>query len=59
MAQDRTVMAFRKRLKNRGYDFITIKHIQGIFYQVTAREPLAGAVVTKKLDYVEMSHMFR
>lgn len=47
MAQSITIMAFRKRLKKRGYSDISICwNAKKKLYKVTAVEPLAGKPVT-------------
>ena len=59
--QSSTVMAFRKRLKSRGYTDICIKRAEkhsDINYTVTAVEPLTRAVVSCEYDLGAM-HRFR
>jgi len=58
--QQPTVMAFRKRLKKRGYTKISIKRIKKTGnFMVTAVEPLAGVVVSREYSLVEMYNTFR
>jgi hypothetical protein len=60
MAQDITVMAFRKRLKGAGYTGISIcRRADGKGYQVQAIEPLAGKVIKTKMCLAEMNSLFR
>ena len=53
--QDNILLAFRKRLKNRGYYEISIKKVKSTeekdLYRLTCREPLSctSIEVTKKL----------
>ena len=56
--QSKTVMAFRKRLKNRGYSHIQIYSIidEPSFYYVSAVEPLFSRVVSGKLNEIQMYH---
>ena len=62
--QSPTIMAFRKRLSNRGYTDISIKremsyHLQSFFYLVIAREPLSNSFVRCKLTISDMDKKFR
>ena len=66
MAQSTTIMAFRKRLKGRGYTNISIiylaeetKNATQPQYCITAREPLAGEMVRRQCSELEMHYMFR
>lgn len=67
MAQNTTVMAFRKRLKKRGYEEISIKSYKGeenkviseILFMVTAIEPLSGNRVCRLCGYEFMNDSFR
>lgn len=53
------VMAFRKRLKKRGYSEVSIVKIKdSSSYKVKAIEPLAGVFVEVEYSEVEMSHAF-
>lgn len=59
--QHRILLAFRKRLKNRGYTNISIcrsKTIQDN-YIVTAREPLANVKVSIEYSLSTFSHLMR
>lgn len=58
--QDTIVMAFRKRLKKRGYSEISIyKRADGAAYDVTAREPLTGAKVSGIFTLSDMYRKFK
>lgn len=62
--QNRIVLAFRKRLKKRGYRDVSIVQIKyyGLFYGdylVRAVEPLAGTLVERKCDLDYMYRAFR
>jgi len=58
--QDTVIMAFRKRLKKRGYTEISIKKIKdSANYIVTAIEPLARLEVSIEYPIVGMHHSFR
>ena len=62
--QNHEVMAFRKRLKKRGYTKVSIfkDYENGRpngYYEVHANEPLAKTRVVVKLTPYEMYHMFR
>ncbi len=66
MAQSTDVMAFRKRLKSKGYKDISIiyqaeesKKVTQRIYSVTAREPLAGVIVRRQCSEIEMHFMFK
>jgi len=55
------IMAFRKRLKKRGYAEISIKRVEMSDkqnYIVRAVEPLSKTVVTCEYSLIGMSHMF-
>lgn len=60
MAQPVEVMAFRKRLRKRGYTAISILRDtnQGV-YRVSACEPLAGQRVETKMSYQDMYEAMR
>lgn len=56
------VMAFRKRLRNRGYRNISICEYwrtEGNGWLVSADEPLSGCRVEKVLSVTEILNMFR
>lgn len=58
--QNLVVLAFRKRLKKRGYLNISIHKVKGSDeYTVTAVEPLAGVQVSRRLDLFDMNQGFR
>lgn len=62
--QSITVMAFRKRLKIRGYSDISISRVyeDGRYidrYVITAFEPLAGSGVTTEMSELEMYYAMR
>lgn len=66
MAQAHEVMAFRKRLKKRGYTGIHILKLPPEpekrpydLYLVQAVEPLAGMGVRVEMDIVDMFHAFQ
>lgn len=60
MAQSTTVMAFRKRLKNRGYVAISIEwDTTQEVYLVGAFEPLAGQFVRTKMTENDMYSAMR
>ena len=64
MAQNKTVMAFRKRLKNAGYTEITIYKIykNGKWtekYEVQANEPLGNTRITTELYEIDLHTKFR
>lgn len=61
MAQSKTVMAFRKRMKSYGYKDIEIIKIRGYLdiYKVRATEPLGKQPITVKLTSTEMHNKFR
>lgn len=54
MAQSNTVMAFRKRLKKRGYQDIRIELYKPGVYLVSALEPLAGMGVQREMMEQDM-----
>lgn len=57
MAQDLTVMAFRKRLRIRGYrDIHIINH--GYFYSVSYVEPVSGQIFSYGVTANRMLHAF-
>ena len=68
MAQDVIVMAFRHRLKRRGYTDIHIKKVkvpacpgsilEVELYRVSAREPLANVFVSKDFPLYALSYLF-
>lgn len=58
MAQPVEVMAFRKRLKSYGYRDISIRR-KGETYRICATEPLAGVVVVRVMDAMDMSLAFK
>jgi hypothetical protein len=56
------VMAYRKRLKKRGYSNVSIKRVvrsKDDAYLVTAVEPLSGQRVQQIVDAVIMHNSFR
>ena len=57
MAQAPTVMAFRKRLKKRGYKEITITKVKGYpdSYAISASEPLALVRIHIIMNSIEMA----
>lgn|GEM_PF-2541053 len=63
--QTNTVMAFRKRMKKRGYTYISIykskklKYMYSPEYKVSAREPLANTLITTVIHINDMNEMFR
>ena len=66
MAQNATVMAFRKRLAFRGYTNISIKKLKGYrgemhpnTYQITAIEPLGKYPIITEYHITEMNNAFR
>lgn len=60
MAQSIVIMAFRKRLKKRGYSDISICwHEKKKLYKVTAVDPLAGKPVTAYRSEDWMAHAMR
>lgn len=54
MAQSNTVMAFRKRLKKRGYERIRIELYMPGLYLVSALEPLARMGVQLEMTEMDM-----
>lgn len=54
MAQSNIVMAFRKRLKKRGYQDIRIELYKPGFYMVSALEPLARMGVQVEMTEADM-----
>lgn len=54
MAQSNTVMAFRKRLKKRGYLDIRIERYKSGIYLVQALEPLAKMGVQLEMTEQDM-----
>ena len=68
MAQPTEVMAFRHRLKRRGYTDIRIKKVyvpacpgsivEVEYYRVSAREPLANVFVSKDFPLYALSYLF-
>lgn len=59
MAQDVIVMAFRKRLRLRGYTQISIKQLRPDLYLVSAVEPLAGFGVQLEMSLFDMRNAIR
>lgn len=59
MAQSVVVMAFRKRLKKRGYTEIRIERLDTGKYMVRALEPLAGFGVQVEMDEIDMAGAMR
>lgn len=59
MAQHVIVMAFRKRLRLRGYIQISIKRLRSELYLVSAVEPLAGFGVQLEMSLLDMDNAFR
>lgn len=58
--QQVTIMAFRKRLKKRGYTEISIyRDKETGLYIVKAKEPLANAIVSCEYSIVAMYHAMR
>lgn len=58
--QNNIVMAFRKRLKKRGYENISIyKYPRGNIYDIRAIEPLGGTPVKVDRSLEWMYHSFR
>lgn len=58
--QNTTIMAFRKRLKKRGYVDVSIKKLKDSdLYLVTAVEPLAKIQVSRECSIVFMYNKFR
>lgn len=60
MAQSNIVKAFRKRLRKREYEEITIRYdsTDGHYF-ISAVEPLSGERVRTKRTELEMYHMMR
>lgn len=58
MAQSRTVMAFRKRLKNAGYTNIEIVKIRGYLnkYAIRATEPLGKNYIRTEYTLEQMNN---
>lgn len=59
MAQNNIIMAFRKRLKKRGYRDISIRFKGSGLYVISAIEPLSEERVRVERGVVFMSHAFR
>lgn len=59
MAQDIIIMAFRKRLRLRGYTQISIKRLRPDLYLVSAVEPLAGFGVQLEMSLPDMHAAIR
>lgn len=59
MAQNNIIMAFRKRLKKRGYRDISIRFKDSGLYVISAIEPLSEERVRVERGVVFMSHAFR
>lgn len=59
MSQDVVVMAFRKRLRLRGYTQISIKRLYADLYLVSAVESLAGFGVQVELSLFDMHAAIR
>lgn len=60
--QPNYVLAFRKRLYNRGYRDIKIYRVkcsQDVLYNVSACEPLAGVYVSRNCDIDYLLNSFR
>lgn len=60
--QDIIVMAFRKRLKKRGYRDVSIRRLKDEekeIYLVTAVEPLGDTLISSKYGIMKMYHTFR
>ena len=58
--QNTVIMAFRKRLKKRGYSNVSIKKNKGSNdYIVSGYEPLAHFLVSRKCSFEFMLHSFR
>ncbi len=58
MAQSSVVMAFRKRLRKRGYQDVRILRTKPGVYLVFALEPLAGFGVQREMTEQDM-HIWR
>lgn len=52
-------MAFRKRLRLRGYTQISIKRLHADLYLVSAVEPLAGFGVQLEMSLLDMRNAIR
>ena len=58
--QNRVVMAFRKRCKNRGYEDISIRYDkEKDSFLVVAVDPLAGIQISCYLTEIAMYYKFR
>lgn len=58
--QSNFVMAFRKRLKKRGYTDVSIRKLKDSNeYLVTGIEPLSGAVVSRECSISFLLNAFR
>lgn len=59
VVQDVIVMAFRKRLRLRGYIQISFKRLRPDLYLVSAVEPLAGFGVQLEMSLLDMHNAIR
>lgn len=59
IVQDEVVMAFCKRLKNRGYIDIDIIKIDADTYSVSLVEPFAQTIIKRIMSCVEMHWSMR
>lgn len=61
MSQNSVIMAFRKRLRKRGYTNISIRLVSGYrdLYNVSAVEPLSRYYCHVELSLYDMGSMFR
>lgn len=59
IVQDEVVMAFCKRVKNRGYIDIDIKKIDADTYSVSLIEPFAQTIIERIMSRVEMHWSMR
>ena len=59
MMQPNEVMAFRKRLKNRGYIDISIKKMEADTYSVSLVEPFAQTTIKRIMTCLDMHRSMR
>lgn len=59
MSQNNIVMAFRKRLKKRGYSDVSIFRLRSGRYRVSAVDPLVGILLVKFFTLEELNQMMR
>lgn len=57
--QPTLIMAFRKRMKKRGYTNISIKLLKNGLYKVSANEPLGYVLVSVEYSLLDMRSAFR